>query len=370
MGFDEVLGQKHVVRLLKGALSEKRVAHAYLFAGPGGVGKRFVAKMLARALNCAGGDSTDSCGSCSACDRIARRAYPDVAWIRPEGRSRTIGIDEVREMCRMLAYRPFEGGWKVCVIEEADCIHIAAANALLKTLEEPTSRTVIILTSEHPDRLPLTIVSRCQAVRFSAVPLDEMEGFIKQRLDVDPARVGLLAALSSGSIRRAELLAAEGVEQERDTVLGWMREAAGGVSGAMGAAEEATKRLEELRKKMRESREKKGNGEDADQKREDKRKRDDEFGDELHSFDRRLDVILYWLRDIMVLKVDAEHRSIINADRREELLKRAVRMDAEKLESLIELVEEIRRLLRMNVNPRLALGVLFLGLKGCPELAE
>ncbi len=370
MGFDEILGQKYVVRLLKGALREKRVAHAYLFTGPSGVGKRFVAKMLARALNCAGGDGTDSCGSCSACDRIARRTYPDLTWISPEGRSRTIGIDEVRELCRMLAYRPLEGGWKVCVIEEADCISIAAANALLKTLEEPTSRTVIILTSEHADRLPLTIASRCQAVRFSAIPLDEIEGFIKQHMDVDPERAGFLAALSGGSIRLAEMLAGQEFEQERDKVLGWMRGAAVGVSGAMAAAEEATKSLEELRKKMRASREQKGDGIDAAGKREKAREDDNTLGEELHSFDRRLDVILYWLRDIMVLKVDAEHGSVINADRREELLKRAVRMDAEKLESLIELVEEIRRLLRMNVNPRLALGVLFLGLKGCPELAE
>jgi DNA polymerase-3 subunit delta' len=250
MSFDAILGQEHAVRVLQGALASGKVPHAYLFEGPPGVGKRLAARTLALALNCRS-SGPDACGACSDCRKIGSDVHPDVRWLGlPEGKRR-IPIEAVREQERWLAIGAHEGLAKLLVIEPADQLSDAAANALLKTLEEPRAGSFIVLVTAAASALLPTVRSRCQRVRFAALPTGVVERLLEgQGLAPEEARV--LAALSGGSLDRALSWAGEDIDGRLDRVLSLLEGAAGttpgpglDVTGALrGEREEATAVLE------------------------------------------------------------------------------------------------------------------------------
>src|SRR5215204_1277977 len=168
--FEGVLGNETALRLLGRALETGEVSQAYLFHGPSGVGKRMVALRFGAAL-VAGGDV-------AAEDRALRGLHPDLAEILPQGAFTTIG--QVREIVRLAASRPFEGARRVFILQ-ADTLNVQAANALLKTLEEPEGETVFVLLATSLESILPTVVSRTQAVRFDPVPLDEVVSFLIDR---------------------------------------------------------------------------------------------------------------------------------------------------------------------------------------------
>ena len=184
--FEGMIGNEATLRLLDRALTTGEVAHAYLFFGPAGVGKRTAARRFGAAL-VAGGDE-------AAEDRALRGLHPDLAEIRPEGAFTTIG--QVREILRLASGRPFEGARRVFILE-ADTLRTEAANALLKTLEEPEGETVFVLLAGSREGVLPTILSRAQAVRFNPVPAVEVEEFLRGRGVEEP---GLAAALGRGSV--------------------------------------------------------------------------------------------------------------------------------------------------------------------------
>ncbi|HEX6971266.1 MAG TPA: DNA polymerase III subunit delta' [Limnochordia bacterium] len=188
-----VRGQPHVIAFLRRALAEERVCHAYLFAGPPGVGKRTTCRLFARALLCTAPEPP--CGSCPSCRLTSSGNHPDLHWIEPG--SGSIRIEQVRELRRTTALRPFAARRKVFVLVGAEAMTEQAQNALLKTLEEPSGETVVILVSDAPDRLRETILSRVQLVRFGLVPAREVEALLGSR-GVDPAAAARLAELAQG----------------------------------------------------------------------------------------------------------------------------------------------------------------------------
>ncbi|MGB3633604.1 MAG: DNA polymerase III subunit [Rubrobacteraceae bacterium] len=184
--FDGILGNGAVLRRLEKALEADGASHAYLFYGPAGVGKRTVALRFGAEL-VAGGDN-------AAADRARRGLHPDLLQIEPEGAFTTIG--QIREVVNTASSRPFEGTRRVFILE-ADTLNVQAANALLKTLEEPEGETVFVLLAVSRERVLPTIISRAQPVRFDPVPTDEVAKFLEAREAETP---GLMAALGRGSV--------------------------------------------------------------------------------------------------------------------------------------------------------------------------
>lgn len=201
-GVRPVIGHEWAVELLSRQLAQEHVAHAYLFIGPPQVGKGTLARWFAQALLCQG-QGTVPCGRCAACRQVAAGVHPDLRSLNLEvqaGGRRTLGIEAVRELRAGIAERPFVGRRKVYLIEDAETMTIEAANALLKTLEEPPPFAVLLLVALSDHLLPPTVVSRCQVL--SLRPLSQ--GAIKEALiahwGAEEAQAGLLAALSHGRI--------------------------------------------------------------------------------------------------------------------------------------------------------------------------
>ena len=200
MPFSDIYGQDKQVNVLQGAMKNDRVPHAYLFHGIKGVGKKATAKILAKALNCEE-EENDSCGRCPSCLKIEHGNHPDIVFIKPEGIF--IKIDKIRELQDQIKFRPFEGRKRVFIITDADRMNDPAANALLKTLEEPRPSNILILTTSRAHKLPQTIVSRCQKIRFNPVRPEVISSFLTDKLSMDEKSALTIASSAGGSIGRA-----------------------------------------------------------------------------------------------------------------------------------------------------------------------
>ena len=198
MTFDHILGHDRQKDILHRALANGRIAHAYLFAGPDGVGKRLMALALARAIVC---DEQRGCGHCLACRKIDHQNHPDLHILEPDGN--TIKIEQIRAFQRELNLKPLESPRKICLIDEADAMTTGAANALLKTLEEPRGDTLLILLSSQPNQLLETIRSRCQPLPFSRHPNNRIRAELEKQLGINETESHVLAALSEGSFKKA-----------------------------------------------------------------------------------------------------------------------------------------------------------------------
>ncbi len=220
MKLSELVGQERAVHLLQRSLASGRVHHAWLFAGPDGVGKESAARAFAAALLCTAraSDGVDACGACEACLRLGRSVHPDLLEVMPEaeavarGRlaredlsgtaSRELKIEQLRRLEQQLAIAPLEGGARPVLLLQADAMAAPAQNAFLKTLEEPPKGTVLILVASSSDRLLGTIRSRCQLVPFGPLPARVLEERLRSA-GHDAASASLITALAGGSLGRA-----------------------------------------------------------------------------------------------------------------------------------------------------------------------
>ncbi|MBW2557706.1 MAG: DNA polymerase III subunit delta' [Deltaproteobacteria bacterium] len=200
MPFSDIYGQDKQVNVVQGAMKNDRVPHAYLFYGIKGVGKKTTAKTLAKALNCKE-EKVDSCDRCPSCLKIDRGTHPDIVFIEPDGIF--IKIDKIRDLQDQIKFRPFEGRKRVFIIVDADRMNDPSANALLKTLEEPNPSNALILITSRIHKLPQTIISRCQKIRFNPVRAETIVSFLTDRRSMDEKPALAIASSAGGSIGRA-----------------------------------------------------------------------------------------------------------------------------------------------------------------------
>jgi len=206
--FEEVVGQKPIVRTLQNAIQTDRVGHAYLFSGSRGVGKTTTARILAKGLNCIKGPSTEPCGTCPSCTEIAAAQSMDVLEI--DGASNN-GVDHIRELRDSTRYAPTRDRYKIFIIDEVHMLSTPAFNALLKVLEEPPPHVVFILATTERHKLPATILSRCQIFTFRSISASEIQAHLRQIADREGAKIddrGLsyIVKAAEGSMRDAQSL--------------------------------------------------------------------------------------------------------------------------------------------------------------------
>src|SRR6266481_5093273 len=193
--FEDVAGQDHVTTTLRNAIAQQRIAHAFLFSGPRGVGKTTVARLLAKALNCERGPTGEPCGVCSSCAEI-------------DGASNT-GVDNIRDLNENVRYRPASSRFKIYIIDEVHMLSTAAFNALLKTLEEPPEHVKFMFATTDPEKVLPTIMSRCQRFDLRRIPAALISQHLleiakKEKVKIDPAALYAVARGAEGALRDAE----------------------------------------------------------------------------------------------------------------------------------------------------------------------
>ncbi len=322
MRFQDILGHGKEIGLLKRAVRDKRAAHAYLFAGPDGVGKSLVAEAFAAALNCEDFEE-DACGRCPSCRAMEAAAHPNLLRVGPE--KGVLRIDSVRELQRALNYK-VESGFRVAVVDGADLMVRAASSVFLKTLEEPPSGSIIVLLSSRPDNLLPTILSRCQRINFGPLGEDVVAGVIEERCGLGEEEARTVARLSGGSLSRALKAVDKGILEKRDDLLKRLRAAGRGDAAGLLDLAEALSKDEDL--------------------------------------DEMLEILKVWYRDLVV-RVAGCPELVIDRDT-EDITECLGGCSIDRSIDLFGLVEETRRnvLPPRNANKRLALEALLAGLSG------
>jgi DNA polymerase-3 subunit delta' len=346
--FRDILGQERALNYLKAALSRGRLAHAYLFLGPEGVGKESVARALAGALNCADPlEDGDACGVCPSCRRIIAGTHPDFLVISPtlESKGRTPGIliDQIREFRRLTAYPSVAGGWRVALIKPAEALTGEATSALLKTLEEPPPQNLLILTAQVEADLFPTIVSRCQKLVFTPLPYPLITQELIRR-GQSPSQAALLAALSGGSLGRVLAHSPEELLRQRQQVLTDLKALSQGnattaLDWAQGLAKKEKEKEDEMKKKGIVGRK----------------------GEETDTF---IQLTQLWYRDLLLLSYGAPERLLAHQDQLANLQAEAAQNQQKVWLAKLVALNEAQRHLRANLNPELTLDLLGFRLQG------
>lgn len=362
MAWHSILDQERVVEMLRRALTQERVAHAYLFHGPDGVGKRAVALEMARALQCTE-QTAEACEACRACQKTRRMVHPDVhvlfpypndvdesevaERIRRFGKNPYAVIDFARrpsladptegsnkqvmyhlnrveeELIEPNKFGPGEGDYKVFIVTDAELMNEKAANTFLKMLEEPPPQTVFLLTTNRPEQLLPTIVSRCQRLRFDPLLPESIESALVEREGADPEAAAMLARMADGSYSHAlDLTQNEALMTSRELVLDYFRAA-------------YTQKIESLTECIQEI---------SSQGRE-----------QVKSV---LRLMLRWVRDLVLYRTMGGEAPLVNVDQKEAVARFCDNLPDADLEGMVPLVEEALHLTERNVRVSLVLTAL------------
>jgi DNA polymerase-3 subunit delta' len=342
--FDELTGNSRVKAVLKRMLAADRLPGAMLFTGEEGIGKKLFALEIARALNCRTPKNEEGCGVCSSCVRIRKLNYPQrddadewaqIIWTdHPDvglvvAPRRVLRVEQMRQIEKEANFRPYEGKARVFLIDEADKLNDASANALLKVLEEPPRTSHLILITARPAMLLPTILSRCQMIRFSPLMPDEIEKhLVKNNIDVKTAR--LRARAAGGSMGRALSGDLVTFTSQRKAMLKVLNVLV--VSNDRAQLLRSAEQLNEAQYK--------------------------------EEFEERLDVLETLIRDAWMLSLGVDTSRLVNEDLSAELKEVAQKMDSSRAGDWILQIEDLREQLIVNVNRKITTDSLFLVMAG------
>jgi DNA polymerase III subunit delta' len=327
MALMDIIGQDRTIRILLKTLERERIPSSYLFAGESGIGKKLTAINLAKALNCLAARSDDHrtttydcCDACSSCRKIDSNMHPDFRLISPENGQ--IRIEEIREIDEILSFKAFEGRYKTVIVDDAETMNQFAANAFLKTLEEPPGNSLIILISSNPERLPDTIRSRCSRVNFTPLPLNACEEVIRRGI----GHVSKKTTKKSGE---------NTLPSDRDSHLETMVRLSMGRPGTAlseDPVEERTRFLALMEEMIH-------MGKDSWTSREE--------------MEKWLDFVLILLRDMAVMKIMPGKQQLINADLKEYVDRISNAMDLKGIIGLYQRFNALKRYIYFNLNKSL-----------------
>ncbi|MBM3248440.1 MAG: DNA polymerase III subunit delta' [Candidatus Omnitrophica bacterium] len=314
MSLKNIIGQDKVINFLIASINNDMFASSYLFIGPDGVGKTLVAKEFAKLLNCETA-SLDACDICNSCMKINKNIHPDVHVVEKDGSD--IKIDNIRQLERDIHLKPFEARKKVFIVKDAHFMNAEAANALLKTLEEPPKDSIIILTTSYPHRIFSTIASRCRKVYFSSIDIEKLSSILENDFHLGKADSHYLSYFTEGRLGKAVALKEKEILGEKNMII------------------DDFINSENLRQ----------NFFDLDAKNKD-------------DIRYNLDILMTWFRDIMLLKCGIDTASLVNSDRRKELLDLKNEYKMEDLLKIMHRILDTYTMLDYNINPKFSLEFL------------
>jgi DNA polymerase-3 subunit delta' len=313
MPFDEIIGHQKVIQMLRQFINHGRLPHALLLNGPDGIGKKLTAFGLAKALLCER-SKDDYCDVCASCQKINQGNHPDVTLIQPEGNS--IKIEQLRDWQKGLQSRSYFGSWRVTIIDQAERMSIAAANSILKALEEPPENTIIcLITVEARDILP-TILSRCQILRFSSLSRSSFIRIAMKRRELTELQAGLIFNLSKGQLSQGMSMDLNHMTQLREQ---WR-----GLLDLPDSRDRTAPRFDQS------------------------------------SLLEGLEIMAYWWRDIILLQSGIEGSSLTNQDMLGELKKEAKKTPGPIVKYRLDLILQSINALERNANPKITIDSLLL----------
>lgn len=334
MALKDIVGQDRAVGILLRTLRRGKIPSSYLFAGESGIGKRLAAINLAKALNCLGeaqgaeNEERDACDECASCKKIDAGIHPDFLVISPE--SDQIRIEEIRAIDDVLSLKAFEGRYKIVIVDDADTMNQYAANAFLKTLEEPPGNSLIILISANPDRLPDTIRSRCSRVNFTPLSLEACEEVIKKFISRQAAPVGRKTGKSARS--KAERSASPLSEDDQLATLVRLSMGRPGDAISGDLLEERAWGVSLLKAMLN---------------------RDKDGWASKEEMKKWFDFVLILLRDMAVMKMGRDERDLINTDLKEYIKRLSSRMDLKVIIECYQRLNTLKGYFNFNLNKSL-----------------
>jgi DNA polymerase-3 subunit delta' len=324
MNFSNLIGQALLVERLKQIIESQRIGHAYIFAGPAGIGKKTIGNIFARALMCKS-QGHKPCDLCRSCIQFNSGNHPDVYRIKT-GDKFSIGVDQVRDMLEDIQLKPYQSDRKVYIIEDAHTMTVQAQNALLKTLEEPPGFATLLLFADRFQELLPTVLSRCQIFRIQRLTKQEVCDIIMGHFNMPRERAMLFAGLSDG-------LPGKGLE--------------------LAGSQE----FNEMRNEIFKFLEKVPNCDDLG-----KMAYWELFSQYKDRIEEIMDILVVWFRDILVYKETGEHTLIINLDKLSSIDKQVSLFTIKRIRSIIENIERSRRMLKGNANYQLTIENLLLNI--------
>jgi len=326
--FATLVGNERNKEILRRLLRNDRLAATLIFAGPDGVGKRQFALTLAKAANCVRelDGAFDSCDECPACKRVDAGSHGDVRTIRPDGTY--IKVAQARELSAEIQFRPFEGRHRFFIIDEADRLREEAANALLKTLEEPPANSSVILITARPDSLLPTIRSRSQRLTFAPLSISEMETYLAANYRRPPEDTALLARVCEGRIGQAMAIDLSEYRRERRELIELLE--------LLASGEDRYRLL----------------------------KAAEYFGkQERDAFERKFDLLARLLRDLILLEAGRPVADIVNIDEAQRLTGLSSQTGGRRLMEWVEKFRDLRANLVININRQVAMEAVLLGME-------